>query len=333
MDKMLYCLLKAPIAEYPEIAPPSLVVLANYTGAGAEEVADTVATVVEEQMNGLEDLLYFSSTSSDAGLYILTITFKSGTDTDIALVNVQNAVSRAEPLLPQIVQDNGVKYFKRSSDILALYNFSTDGSELNQVQLSNYIRTNIRDPLARVDGVSEVSIMGERNYSMRIWVDPVKLSALNITPEDVANAVRSQNQQAAAGAVGTEFSHDSMQLKVNTLGRLKTVEEFGNIVVRAGNAGRLVKLKDIARIELGSEQYSNSSAYNGKESVALMIYRNDDSNAIEVVDRVNALLKDLSKTFPKGVSYTIAYDPTKYIRISLEEIAMTLLMTLILVVF
>jgi multidrug efflux pump subunit AcrB len=198
------CLLKAPIAEYPEIAPPSLVVMANYTGAGAEEVADTVATVIEEQMNGLEDLLYFSSTSSDAGLYILSITFKSGTDTDIALVNVQNAVSRAEPLLPQIVKDNGVKYFKRSSDILALYNFATDGSELNQVQLSNYIRTNIRDPLARVDGVSEVSIMGERNYSMRIWVDPVKLSALNITPDDVANAVRSQNQQAAAGAVGTE---------------------------------------------------------------------------------------------------------------------------------
>ena len=326
------CLMKAPIAEYPEIAPPSLVVFANYTGAGAEEVADTVATVIEEQMNGLEDLLYFSSTSSDAGLYILNITFKSGTDTDIALVNVQNAVSRAEPLLPQVVKDNGVKYFKRSSDILALYNFSTDGSELSQTQLSNYIRTNIRDPLARVDGVSEVSIMGERNYSMRIWVDPVKLSALNITPDDVANAVRSQNRQAAAGAVGTEFSHDSMQLKVNTLGRLKTVEEFGNIILRSTSGGKQVKLKDIARIELGSEQYSNNSYYNGDESVALMIYRNDDSNAIAVVDRVNALLKDLSKSFPKGVSYTVAYDPTKYIRISLEEIALTLLMTLILVV-
>ena len=326
------CLLKAPVAEYPEIAPPSLVVFANYTGASAEEVADTVATVIEEQMNGLEDLLYFSSTSSDAGLYNLSITFKSGTDTDIALVNVQNAVSRAEPLLPQIVKDNGVKYFKRSSDILALYNFSTDGSELNQVQLSNYIRTNIRDPLARVDGVSEVSIMGERNYSMRIWVDPVKLSALNITPDDVAAAVRSQNQQAAAGAVGTEFSHNSMQLKVKTLGRLKTVEEFGNIVIRSGTAGRQVKLKDIARIELGAEQYANSSAYNGEECVALLVYRNDDSNAIEVIDRVNALLKQLSKTYPKGVSHTIAYDPTKYIRISLEEITMTLLMTLILVV-
>ncbi len=326
------CLLKAPIAEYPEIAPPSLVVIANYTGAGSEEVADTVATVVEEQMNGLEDLLYFSSTSSDAGLYILTITFKSGTNTDIALVNVQNAVSRAEPLLPQIVKDNGVKYFKRSSDILALYNFSTDGSELDQTQLSNYIRTNIRDALARVDGVSEVSIMGERNYSMRIWVDPVKLSALNLTPEDVASAVRSQNMQAAAGSVGTEFSHDSLQLKVNTLGRLKTVEQFGNIIVRSTNGGKQVKLKDVARIELGAEQYANDSAFNGKQSVALLIYRNDDSNAIAVVDRVNALLKDMSKNFPAGVNYNIAYDPTKYIRVSLTEIAMTLLMTLILVV-
>ena len=328
----LLCLFKAPIAEYPEIAPPSLVVFANYTGAGAEEVADTVATVIEEQMNGLEDLLYFSSTSSNAGLYILSITFKSGTDTDIALVNVQNAVDRAKPLLPQVVKDNGVRFFKRSSDILALYNFTTDGTELSQTQLSNYIRTNIRDPLSRVDGVSEVSIMGERNYSMRIWVDPVKISSLNITPDDVANAVRTQNLQAAAGSVGTEFSHDSLQLKVNTLGRLKTVEEFENIVVRSSSGGKLVKLKDVARVELGAEQYSNGSSFNGRECVALLVYRNDDANAILVVDRVNALLDGLAKNFPKGVHYNIAYDPTKYIRISLEEIAMTLILTLVLVV-
>ena len=328
----LLCVFNAPIAEYPEIAPPTIMVWATYTGAGSQEVANTVATVIEEQMNGLEDLLYFSSSCSDNGMYLLEITFEPGTDTDIALVNVQNAVKRAEPLLPQTVKDNGVRQFKRSGDILSLYNFTTDGSTLSLTELSNFIRTNVRDPLTRINGVSEVSIMGERNFSMRIWVDPVKLSALNITPDDVANAVRSQNQQAAAGAVGTEFSHDSMQLKVTTLGRLKTVEEFGNIVVRSSSNGRQVRLKDIARVELGAEQYANSSAYNGEESVALMIYRNDDSNAISVVDRVNALLKDLSKNFPKGVSYTIAYDPTKYIRISLEEIAMTLLMTLILVV-
>ena len=161
------CIFQAPIAEYPEIAPPTIMVWANYTGAGAQEVANTVATVIEEQMNGLEDLLYFSSSSSDSGTYMLEITFEPGTDTDIALVNVQNAVKRAEPLLPQTVIDNGVRQFKRSGDILSLYNFTTDGSKLSLIELSNFIRTNVRDPLTRIPGVSEVNIMGERNYSMR----------------------------------------------------------------------------------------------------------------------------------------------------------------------
>jgi len=328
----LLCLRVAPVAEYPEIAPPNIMVFCTYTGAGSEEVANTVATVIEEQINGLEDLLYYNSTSSNTGTYTLEITFKSGTDTDIAQVNVQNAVRRAEPILPQNVKDNGIRIFKRSGDILAAYSFLTDGSSMNLIELSNYIRTNIRDPLSRVDGISEVQIMGERNYSMRIWLDPEHMSALQMKPEEVASAIQSQNVQAAAGSVGTEGSNSYIQLKVNTLGRLNTAEEFGNIVVRSGADGRQVLLRDIGKVELGAENYFHNSSFNGQGSVGMLIYRNDDANALQVVKRANALMQDLQKSFPKGVTYNLTYDPTEYIRISMREIAETLVITLILVV-
>ena len=326
------CLTYAPIAEYPEIAPPSLVVSGSYTGAGAEEVANSVATVMEEQMNGLEDLLYFSSTSTNTGRYSLELTFKSGTNTDIALVNVQNAARRAEVLLPKQVVDNGVKFYKRSSDILSVFNFSTDGTSLSLTELSNYIRTNVRDDLARIDGVSEVSIMGERNYSMRIWLDTIHMEALNIKTDDIRAAIKSQNTQAAAGSIGSEGSNKYLELKVNALGRLDTIEEFGNIIVKTGDGGKIVRLKDISRIELGSESYSNYSTFNGVDCVSIMIYRNDDANAIEVINRVNEHLQELKKNFPTGVEYNIAYDPTEYIRLSMKEITGTLILTLILVI-
>ena len=329
----LLCIFNAPIAEYPEIAPPTIMVWATYTGAGSQEVANTVATVIEEQMNGLENLHYFSSSCSDNGMYLLEITFEPGTDTDIALVNVQNAVKRAEPLLPQTVKDNGVRQFKRSGDILSLYNFTTDGSTLSLTELSNFIRTNVRDPLTRISGVSEVSIMGERNYSMRIWLDTAHMASLGIKTSDVQLAVRSQNIQAAAGTIGAEGANDVLQLKLNALGRLDTVEQFSNIIIRSKQNGSQVKLGDIARIELGAENYSNGGRFNGKDAISLMIYRNSDANAIDVVDRCNALLENLKATqFPEGVDYSIGYDPTRYIRVTMTEIFETLLMTLVLVV-
>jgi len=327
------CLFNAPIAEYPEIAPPTIMVMANYTGASSQEVADTVATVIEEQCNGLEGLLYFSSTCSNNGMYMLEITFESGSDTDINLVNVQNAVKRAEPLLPDVVKRNGVRQFKRSGDILALYNFTTDGSVLSLTELSNFIRTNVRDPLSRVPGISEVSIMGERNYSMRIWLDTRKMAGLGISTADVSNAIQAQNVQAAAGSIGTEGSSEYIQFKLTTLGRLHTVEEFENIIVLSKENGEQVKLKDIARVELGAESYTNGSRFNGEDAIALMIYRNTDANALDVVARANALLAELKETqFPEGVDYQIGYDPTEYIRITMAEIFETLLLTLILVV-
>ena len=329
----LLCLFQAPVAEYPEIAPPTIMVMANYTGASSQELAETVATVIEEQCNGLEGLLYFNSSCSNTGLYLLEITFESGSDTDINLVNVQNAVKRAEPLLPEVVKRNGVRQFKRSGDILALYNFTTDGSEMTLTELSNFIRTNVRDPLSRVPGISEVSIMGERNYSMRLWLDTAKMANLGISTSDVSAAVQTQNVQAAAGSIGSEGSSDVLQLKLSTLGRLHTTEQFENIVVRSKANGEQVKIKDIARVELGAESYSNGSRFNGVDAISLLIYRNSDANALEVVDKANALLKELKATqFPKGVDYQVGYDPTEYIRITMIEIFETLILTLVLVV-
>lgn len=326
------CIMKVPVAEYPEIAPPQIMVSASYPGASAQEIADTVAAVIETEANGIEDMIYFSSTSDNSGNYTLSITFESGTDTDIAQVNVQNAIQRAEPILPAEVKALGVQVMKRSTDILAMYAFTTDGSELSILQLSNYIKINIRDVLARINGISDVTIFGERQYSMRIWLDPLRMSAMNIKPDDITTAIESQNVQAAAGTIGAENSNEYIQLKVNTLGRLQTTEQFEDIVIKVGENGNITRLRDVARIELGSETYSGDSSFNGKPSIAIAIYRNTDANAIDVVDQANATLKELSKNFPKGVKYTMGYDPTEYIRTTMKEIVITLIITLVLVV-
>ena len=326
------CISNVPVAEYPEIAPPQIMVTASYPGARAEVIADTVASVIESEINGIEDMIYFSSTSDNSGNYQLSITFKSGTDTDIAQVNVQNAVQRAEPTLPAEVKALGVQTIKRSTDILGMYAFTTDGSELNLLELSNYIKINVRDELARIDGISSCQIFGERSYSMRIWLDPLRMSALNIKPADISAAIEDQNIQAAAGTVGAENSNEYIQLKVNALGRLKTPQEFEDIIVKVGENGVVTRLADVARIELGSENYSDNSMFNGKPSIALAIYRNDDANANNVVAEANAKLKELSQRFPKGVSYVMGYDPTEYIRTTMKEIIETLIITFLLVV-
>lgn len=326
------CISNVPVAEYPEIAPPQIMVTASYPGASAEVIADTVASVIESEINGIEDMIYFSSTSDNSGNYQLSITFKSGTDTDIAQVNVQNAVQRAEPTLPAEVKALGVQTIKRSTDILGMYAFTTDGSELNLLELSNYIKINVRDELARIDGISSCQIFGERSYSMRIWLDPLRMSALNIKPADISAAIEDQNIQAAAGTVGAENSNEYIQLKVNALGRLKTPQEFEDIIVKVGENGVVTRLADVARIELGSENYSDSSMFNGRPSIALAIYRNDDANANNVVAEANAKLKELSQRFPKGVSYVMGYDPTEYIRTTMKEIIETLIITFLLVV-
>ncbi len=326
------CIKKLPVAEYPEIAPPSIMVRASYTGASAQVVAETVAIPIEAQINGVEDMIYFSSTCDNAGNYSCSITFKSGTDSDMAMVNVQNAIKRAEPKLPQEVTKVGLTVEKRSGDILAMFSFMTDGSTYDMLGLNNYISNTLQDPVARIDGVSSAEIMSMQEYSMRIWLDPLRMSGLGITVSDIQKAVASQNVQAAAGSIGSEKSNDYMEYKINIQGRLSTVEEFSNIILRTDGEGNIVKLGDIAKVELGAASYPGTTRYNGKECVGLAIYKNSDANALETVNKVKAEIERVSKRFPKGVSYVIAYDPTEFIVVSLKEIVTTLITALVLVI-
>lgn len=323
---------KLPVAEYPEISPPQIRVSATYSGASAEVMMDTVALVLESEFNGLEDLLYFSSECSNTGSYSCSLTFETGTNQDIAMVEVQNAVKRSEAKLPSEVQRTGIDVRKRSGDLLAMFQLQTDGSSMSIMQLNNYASTTISDALSRVKGVSSADAFGAMTYSMRIWIDPIRMGGLGISTSDIQNAVESQNLQAAAGTLGSEGGNEYMQFKVDVKGRLKTVEEFENIIVRSDANGNILRLKDIARIELGAESYSSNSKFNGKSSAGLGVFRSTDANAIETIEGVKAELARLEKSFPPGVTWSTAYDPTKFIIISMEEIVVTLVSALLLVV-
>ncbi|MDD4818161.1 MAG: efflux RND transporter permease subunit [Victivallaceae bacterium] len=328
----LICMLGLPVAEYPEITPPTIMVTALYPGASSEVIAATIAAPIESKVNGVEDCIYFSSDSNNNGSYSLTLTFKSGTDRNIAQVNVQNAVERAKSSLPQEAVALGVDVTQRSSDILAFYSFSADPAKMNVLDLGNYVNMNVSDAVARISGVAQAEVMGGQDYSMRIWLDPLKMTALNVTPTDIASAVESQNVQAATGSVGIEHSSNQVQYKVNTLGRLTTAEEFGNIIVKVGSNGGQIRLRDVATVELGAENYDMEAFMNGRPCVGLAVYKDSDANAIEVVNAVNAFLDEKSKSFPDGVSYIMSYDPTDFIRATMSEIATTLVLTFILVV-
>lgn len=322
-----------PVAEYPEIAPPTLFVSATYSGASADVVAQTVAMPLENEINGVEDLLYFSSTSSNSGSYSCSVTFRSGTDSDIALVNLQNAVKRAEAQLPSEVTKVGITVEKRGNDILAMLAFQTDGTSLSLNELVNYVNNNVKDALARLEGVSSSDMMSQQEYAMRIWMDPLRMSGLGISSSEIRSAVEAQNVQAAAGTLGAEGSNRYVSYKLNVQGRLKTAEEFGEIVVRSdADSGRIVRLRDVATVELGSSSYSGRSTFNGKESVGLSLYRSPDANALATMNRIKAELATWEQRFPPGVSYSIAYDPTKFIVASMREMVSTLVVALILVV-
>ena len=288
-------LFKLPVAEYPEIAPPTLFVSTTYPGASAEVIVQTVAIPLEDEINGVDDLLYFSSTCDNSGNYSCRVTFQSGTDTDIAMVNLQNAVSRAEVNLPSDVTKNGVSVEKRGSDLLAMFAFLTDGSKMNLMELNNYVDSNIKDAISRIPGVSSAEIMASREYSMRIWLNPLRMAGLGISTSDITTAVESQNIQAAAGSIGTEHSNEYVYYKLNVKGRLVTPEEFGNIVIRHDSDGSIVRLKDIATVEIGASSYAGKSLFNGKESVGLGVYRTPDANALETVNKIKAELENWSR--------------------------------------
>lgn len=295
-------------------------------------IADTVASPLESEVNGTEDMVYYSSQSDNLGNYTLTLTFKSGADEDMALVNVNNAVKRAEHALPTDVVNNGLTVVKRSSDMLATYAFYSDNPEHTPLFLSNYVSIHIKDAIARIDGIGQAIIFGEQEYSIRIWLDPYKMRAYSISDDDVRNAVASQNIQAATGSVGTESSSRWMQFKVDTKGRLSTPEEFERIIVKSGEDGRQIRLGDIAKVELGAETYNSTGTLNGKPAVVLAIFKLNDANALEIMKEVNKTLDELKQNFPDGMTWDVCYDSTRFVVVSMQEIVETLILTFILVV-
>ncbi|APG28464.1 RND transporter [Syntrophotalea acetylenivorans] len=322
-----------PIAQYPEISPPTVQVTANYPGANAEVVAETVAQPIEEQVNGVENMLYMSSTSSNTGSYTLTVTFEVGTDLDMAAVLVQNRVAIAEPTLPEEVKRLGVSTKKQSTNILLIASLFAPEEEYDTLYLSNYATLRIKDELARINGVGDVRIFGARDYSMRIWLDADRLKARQLTTSDVVAALREQNVQVAAGMVGQDPapSGQSFQYTVTTLGRLKNVQQFGEIIVKNAEDGRLTRVNDVARIELGAKNYGERTQYKGKPSVAIGIYQLPGANALDVADQVQAKLANLSKDFPEGMAYHVPFNTTTFVDTAIEEVVQTLLIAVLLV--
>lgn len=328
----LLCLTKMPISEYPEVSPPTISVRMNYSGASAEELAQVVAAPVEEQLIGMEHLLYFYSSCANNGTYSLTLIFETGTDDDMAFVNVSNAIKQVEAKLPSEIKQTGYNIHKRSGDMLCFVNFMCDENKMSVLELANWVRMNVRDRIGQVDGVSSVDIIPSRNYAMRVWMNSMRMSALNITPADVNAAISSQNIQAAAGSVGAEDEQSYATFKVTATGRLKTVEEFGDIIVKRGLDGHVTKLKDIATIELGAERNSGYSRLNGKDSVGMIIHRNNEANALATVEAVQQMMRQIEPMLPDGMEWTMGYDPTQAISATMKEIAFTLVLALLLVV-
>jgi HAE1 family hydrophobic/amphiphilic exporter-1 len=329
----LVSMMALPVARYPEIAPPTIVVTANYPGATAETIAETVATPIEQQVNGVEGMLYMTSTSSSDGTMSLKVTFAVGTDLDMANVLTQNRVALAEPKLPEEVRRLGVTVKKRSSDILYLIALYSPDRRYDESFLTNYANLRIRDELARVPGVGEVTLFSSE-YAMRIWLDPDKMRAREVTTNDVVAAIREQNVQVASGSVGEPptTSQVQFQLTVNTMGRLREIEQFENIVIRSGEGGRLLRVKDVARVELGARSYNMRSFLNGQTAAIMSVYQLPGANAVEVADAVSARLVELQRQFPEGMTYSIAYDFTDVIRASLREVVITLFITMVLVI-
>ncbi len=328
----LVCMFKLPIAEYPRIAPPTIVVIASYRGASAQVIADTVAAPIEAEINGVEDMVYFSSTSDNLGNYQLTMTFKSDADENMAYVNVNNAVKRAERSLPTEVVSTGLVVYKRSTDILGMIAITSDNPEHTPLFISNYTNIYIRDSLSRIDGVSQAIVFSDMTYSMRVWMNPDRMRAMGIGNDDISAAIASQNVQAATGSVGTEAASGYMQFKVDTKGRLQTPEEFGDIIVKAGDGGRLVRLRDIARVEMGSENYNGNAHMDLQPAIPLAIFKLNNANALEVINNIKKEMSRLAEHFPEGMKWTLAYDSTDFVRVSMEEIVYTLILTFILVV-
>ncbi len=328
-----------PVAQYPDVTPPTVLVTASYPGANAETVRDTVAAPIEQQVSGVENMLYMSSQCTNDGTYQLLVTFKLGMDSDMAQVLVQNRVSLAQPVIPVLVQRQGISVKKISPSTMMIVNLTSPDDRYDALFLSNYATIQIKDELGRLEGVAAVSYLGQRDYSMRAWLDPDKLASLSLSADDIVNAINDQNVQVAAGQIGQEpvAQGQQFQLTINTLGRLMDVEQFGAIVVKSADmtqnqqSSRIVRLRDVARLELGAQQYDQSCTLDGKPSVALSIFQLPGSNALQTAKGVYAKMAELEKRFPEGLEYHIVYDTTPFIEESILEVFKTLRDAIILV--
>ncbi|MBF2713618.1 efflux RND transporter permease subunit [Agrobacterium vitis] len=323
-----------PISEYPDVVPPSIVVRATYPGANPKVIAETVATPLEEQINGVEGMLYMSSQATSDGVMTLTVTFKLGTDPDKAQQLVQNRVSQAEPRMPEEVKSLGVTTVKSSPDLMMVVNLISPDNRYDITYLRNYGVLNIKDRLARIAGVGQVQIFGSGDYSMRIWIDPQQAAEHGLAASDITTAIRAQNVQAAAGIIGGSPSLPGVdvQLNVNAQGRLQTPEDFGNIIVKSGANGQITRLRDVARVELGASDYALRSLLDSKAAVAIPVFQAPGSNAITISDEVVRTMDELQLAMPEGVKYEIVYDTTKFVRSSIEKVVDTLLEAVALVV-
>ena len=324
-----------PVAQFPEITPPTVQVSAVYPGANAETVAQTVGLPIEQQVNGVDGMLYMSSNSSSSGAYSLTITFAVGTDIDMATVQVQNRVSVAQSSLPEPVVVQGVTVQKQSSNIVMFLTMTSKDSVYNSLYLTNYAKLNLVDQLSRVPGVGAVNVMGAGDYSMRIWLDPEAMRIRNISPAQVYQSIQSQNMEVSAGYIGQPIGQDNknaFQYTLNVQGRLTSPEQFGNIIIRREQDGAMLRLKDIARIDLGSASYSVVSRLKGMPTTAIAIYQQPGSNSLDVSKGVKAKMEELATSFPTGVAYNVTLDTTDVIHASIDEVMVTFFETTLLVV-
>ncbi len=330
----LMAMFQLPISEYPEVVPPSVVVTAQFPGANPKVIAETVATPLEEQLSGVEGMLYMSSQAASDGVLTLTVTFKLGTDPDLAQQLVQNRVNQALPRLPDVTRSLGVTSAKSSPDLTMVVHLTSPNDRYDMLYLRNYATINVKDQLAKIQGVGRVGLFGSGDYAMRLWLNPDKIAERGLTAEEIVDAVRRQNVQVAAGVIGgPPYDHGvQLQIPVNAQGRLTDVDQFNEVIVRRDANGVITRLKDVARISMDADQYGLRSLLDNKSAVAIPIFQSPGSNAIEVSDQVRKTMADLKKSFPEGVDYSVVYDPTVFVRDSIKAVIHTLLEAVALVV-